>query len=553
MFVRFQSCAQRCDDFRALKKNTANNFAAETRAGGDLLKFLGICLWLATGFGAPSAELDLIPLPAKIEPSDGQFSANGRTVIVADSLFTGEAKLLAGQLHLHLAPAAAAGNNRIFLTTNNASSLGEEAYRLEINSHGATITASSPAGAFYGCQTLRQLIESDHGKIPFAKIEDAPRYAWRGLMLDVSRHFFDQATIFRLVDWMADYKLNRLHLHLTDDPAWRLEMKGYPGLTRAGARGNYSDSNAPAQFFTRAEMREIVKYAARRHIVIVPEIDLPGHAGAATRAYPELDGGAHTFNPARAETEDFLQNILLQTMELFPSPWIHLGGDEVNLSAWNHNPEVTRKLQSAGLKGTQELEAAVVNHMAGFIQAHGRIPAGWDEIVAGRPPAGAVIFWWRHNQPEMLEQALAGGYPVVLTPRSPCYFDYPEDPSYPETGWKLCNTPAAVYSGPVLPSEIPPAQRKQILGVEGCVWTEHIPTVPYLEFMIMPRLAALAEMAWTPDQRRDVISFNARLQPFLQQYRQAGIHFYDAANPAGSLQEARPLPEAGPKLTASGN
>jgi len=259
-----------------------------------------------------------------------------RTTVAADGPLAGEADFLAEELHL--ARAKAGGGPCILLTTNGAEGLGEEAYRLEVNAAGVVIRARSAAGAFYGGQTLRQLAGSPGQALPWSlplvRIADAPRYEWRGLMLDTSRHFFEVPTILRLTDWMADYKLNRLHLHLTDSPAWRMEMRGYPQLTAQGARGNFTDSNAPAQFYTRAELREIITYAARRHITVVPEIDMPGHADAATRTFPALDGGAHTFNPANEATYDFLQNVLRETMELFPSPYIHLGGDEVNRSGW---------------------------------------------------------------------------------------------------------------------------------------------------------------------------------------------------------------------------
>ena len=501
-----------------------------------LRNFLAVTSLAAAAFAASSAELALIPWPAQVEPQAGHFSLNEQTVVIADAPFTNEAVWLAGETHLPTA--ATAKGNRIQLTTQGAQELGEEAYRLEIDQHGATIQARTAAGAFYGAQTLRQLLEAKSQTIPFVKIEDAPRYAWRGLMLDVSRHFFDQPTLLQLLDWMADYKLNRFHLHLTDDPAWRLEIRKYPALTQAGAQGNFSDTNAPARFFTKAEMQTIVRYAARRHIVVVPEIDMPGHAGAATRTFPQLDGGQHTFNPAREETFDFLQNTLRDMMDVFPSPWIHFGGDEVNHSQW----KVNARLRAEGVTQPDQLEGYFVRRMAGFISQQGRTPVGWDEIVAAKPATNTVVFWWRHNKPEMLEQALAAGYSVVLTPRSPCYFDYPQDQSYPQIGWKLCNTPEAIYGGPRIPTSVSPAQRDKILGVEGCVWTEHISTVPYLEFMLLPRLAALGETAWTPDARRDFAQFSARLPPFLAQYRQRGIHFFDANNPESSLREASSLP-----------
>ena len=482
-----------------------------------------------------AAEFNLIPWPAKVEPQTGQFSLNEQTAIVTDTAFINEAALLADEIHL--SRAVTTQENRILITAHGADKLNGEAYRLEVNQQGVTIRALSTAGAFYGCQTLRQLIEPGTREIPFVQIEDSPRYAWRGLMLDVSRHFFDEPTILQMLDWMADYKLNRLHLHLTDDQAWRLKIDKYPELTQTGARGDFSDPNSSPRFFTQAQMREIIAYAAQRHIVVVPEIDLPGHAGAATRTFPQLDGGAHTFNPAHPETYDFLQNVLVATMKIFPSPWIHIGGDEVNLTSWNHSPEVAEKLRAEGLKNTGQLEGYFVNRMAKFIKSHGRAPAGWDEIVTGKPEPGTIIFWWRHDKPEVLKQALAEGYQVVLTPRTPCYFDYPQDTNYPPNGWKLCNTPERVYAGPVIPPEIPAAQRKQILGVEGCLWTEHITTAAYLQFMTLPRLTALAEIDWTPNEHRNFTQFSQRLKPFLDQYRQLGIHFYDKNDPAGSLHE----------------
>ncbi len=514
----------------------------------DLRGWVALIFLLSAGVARP-AQLNLIPLPATVTQAPGHFALDAQTVIVTDTLFTNEAALLADKLHLTRDPAAT--TNRISLTTQGAEKLGDEAYSLEVNAQGITVRARTTAGAFYGCQTLSQLMPATASEIPFVQIEDAPRYVWRGFMLDVSRNFFAPATIRQLIDTMAGYKLNRLHLHLADSQAWRLEISQYPKLTQIGAQGHYTDSpdhtdhvdtNAPAYFYTRAEMQELIAYAAQRHIVIVPEIDMPGHAGAAVRAYPQLDGGSQTFNPARPETYDFLQNVLLATMQIFPSSWIHFGGDEVNRASWNKNPDLIKKLKADGLQNTLQLENRFADHIAKFIQAQGRTPAGWDEIVAAKPVAGTVIFWWRHNKPEMLKAALDGGYSVVLTPRAPCYFDYPQDDSYKKIGWRLVNTPERVYLGPIIPNDVSAAQRQQILGVEGCLWAEHITSVPYLQFMTMPRLAALAEMAWTPDAQRDFAQFSERMKPFFTQYQAQGLHYYDAADPQGSLQKAAPFP-----------
>lgn len=492
---------------------------------------------LATAWAAPGGELNLVPWPAEVTPQPGHFVINNATTVSADPAFTHEAARLADELHLRTGPA---GTNGIRLTRDGAGGLPEEGYRLEVDPNGVTLHAAAAAGAFYGGQTLRQLLEPDTRSLPGVRIADAPRYAWRGLMLDVSRHFFEQATVLQLLDRMADYKLNRFHLHLTDDQAWRLVIDRYPELTRAGARGNFSDTNAPARFFTKAEMREIIAYAAERHIVVVPEIDMPGHAGAATRTFPQLDGGDSTFNPAREATYDFLQNVLTEVMQTFPSPWIHFGGDEVKLDGWKHNPEVAQKLQREGLTNALQLEGEFVRRMAGFIQKHGRTPVGWDDVITAGAGRDTVVFWWRHDRPKVLVDTLAAGYQVVLTPRAPFYFDYPQDKQHPNNfAWRLVNTPEDVYHGPNLPAELSPAEQKRILGVEGCVWTERITTPAYLEFMTLPRLAALAEMAWTPDGERDYHRFTTRLKPRLERYRSQGIHFYDASDPQGSLRAAR--------------
>lgn len=501
--------------------------------------FSGLIAFIAMGNYAAVAGLNLIPWPDQVEVRAGAFVLNAQTTISADPPFIQEARQLADVWKL--AMTTSEGGNQILLTTNGSFGLPEEGYHLSVAATGVVIQARSAAGAFYGCQTLQQLAGPASRTIPGVHITDAPRYVWRGLLLDVSRHFFDQPTLLQVLDWMAAYKLNRFHLHLTDNQAWRLEVGGYPELTGVGARGSFTDSNAPPRFFSKAEMQEIIGYAARKHIVVVPEIDMPGHAGAATRTYPTLDGQLFTYDPVQETTYEFLQKVLLDVMQTFPSPWIHFGGDEVNTTGWDAVAGVKEKLHAEGLERPQQLEGYFVRRMSQFIAEHGHIPLGWDEIVSARPATNTVIFWWRHNKPEILAQALTEGYSVVLTPRSPCYFDYPQDKAFPNMGWKLCNTPEIVYRGPLIPTNLPPVQLQRILGVEGCVWTEHISSRPYLEFMIMPRLLALAEMAWTSPKEQNYARFSDCLKPIMAQCRQDGIQVYSAENPIGSHQEATRL------------
>jgi len=465
---------------------------------------LAACI-ISSTLAAPAADLNLIPWPAKVQSQDGQFKLNEQTVITADPLFTNEASFFAGEFHLKAAPTADA--NQIRLTTQGAEGLGEEAYRLEVDAKGAIIHAKAPAGAFYGCQTLRQLLEPKSQAIPFVSIEDSPRYAWRGFMLDVSRHFFDKATLMQLLDQMAAYKLNRFHFHLTDDQGWRLELEKYPELTKTGATGNYSDKNAPARFFTKAEMLEIIHYAAQRHIIVVPEIDMPGHAHAATRTFPNLSGGANTLNPANEATYEFLQNVLLGVMDIFPSPWIHVGGDEVDTGAWKNDPLVQQKMQAEGLTDPHQLRGVFMHRISKVIEDQGRTPAVWHEALAADPDQKTVVFLWRPLR-ATLKKALDAGHPVVLTPAEPFYFSAATKDASGNRAFR--NTMEDVYSGTPLLTNVPPAQLNQILGLQACIWTERITTVPELEAAVMPRLTAFAETAWTPDGQRDFAKFTAR-------------------------------------------
>jgi hexosaminidase len=449
-----------------------------------------------------------------------------------------------------------------------------------VGNQEVTIRATDAEGAFYGTQTLLQLLPQEalvkpapkpvspgsakrrspidlatkslsgvHWDIPTVTIADAPRWAWRGVMLDVSSNFFGKETLERTLDWMALHKLNRLHLRLTGDTAWRFEVKKYPALTKSGATGSASDPHAPARFYTQGDIKEIVACAAARHIVVVPEISLPGHAGAAIRACPELDGGFNTLNPARKQTWDFVEAVLTTTMELFPSQWIHFGGGEVYRAKWERDPDVLQMMKTEGLSGTREVESRFARRVATFLKSHGRTPVGWDAIVESGVDPESVVCWSEDDKPEVLKAALEKGRRVILCPRAPCFFDYPQDPLYPQDKSKICNTIEAVYRGPRIPADISAAQLPQVLGAEACVWTDHISTEPYLQFNIVPRLFAFAEMAWTPDERRGYDSFMARERAFVPLYQKLHLSYYDIDNPIESLREAcKGEPDAVEKL-----
>ena len=418
--------------------------------------------------------------------------------------------------------------------------LGAEGYQLVIIPSGVSIIAATEAGAFYARQTLAQLTTA--GQAPCVSITDKPRYAWRGYMLDVSRHFAPIAELKALLDEMARYKLNRFHWHLTDDEGWRIEIKKYPLLTTLGGIGDKSNPKAPAQFYTQAEVRDLVAYAAARHIVVVPEIDMPGHASGATRAYPAHAGGGSerlpnfTFNPGKPETLAFLQDILREVKELFPDCGvIHYGGDEVHFGwgKWDSLPEVEALKQKEKLADKQAVEKWFNRKMGAFINTLGCDVGGWDEICnAGLAPDRTVIFWWRHDKPAQLQQALAGGYKVVLCPRHPCYFDFLQNPAH-KVGrrWHGINELQRVYGFPdasTLPADLAPSVNDpRVLGMQACLWAETTATRARREFLTYPRLLALAEAAWTPAARKNFDDFSVRLKSHLPQLQQRGLTAFD--------------------------
>jgi hexosaminidase len=505
----------------------------------------------AAGFA--QGEPDLIPRPASFTPREGNLLLKpGSAVALPEGVTTDSLAQAAG---FALTPARAAEQARLRFLPASAAPAGSsapqgEGYLLRVTPDALCVYAAAPAGHFYGLQTAAQLLrgaprEQGAVAVPCVEISDAPRFGWRGYMLDESRHFSGKEAVLRLLDAMASYKLNRLHWHLTDSPAWRLEIKAYPKLTQLGSHGSESDrrADAPAQFYTQAEVREIVAYARARHIVVVPEIDMPGHADAAVLAYPELDGGGFlqkgrtdkwprfTFNPAKPETLAFLDAVLKETAALFPDAGvIHFGGDEVHFGwqKWSELPDVQALMKQEGYAKLEEVEAWFNRRLAGSINALGFKTGGWDEIAARDLPRDkTVIFWWRHDKPQILRAALDAGYSVVLCPRRPCYFDFVQHASHTAgRRWGGFNPLEDVYAFPAGLS-LSAADEAKVLGLQACLWTETTVTQERRDFLTWPRLVALAEAAWTPQPRKDFASFQARLPAHLRQLRARGIGFYD--------------------------
>jgi hexosaminidase len=404
---------------------------------------------------------------------------------------------------------------------------GEEAYHLTVKSSEIWIEASDPRGLFYGAQTLRQLVvkAADGSRtIGATEIRDAPRFRYRGLLIDVARHFFGKKTMLQIIDEMAAYKLNVLKLHLTDYQGWRLEIPRYPRLTEVG-----SLVDGKPQYFTTADMHDIVKYAADRHIMVVPEIEMPGHAGAAARAYAEyFDSAGGAFNPANPKTYDFVRGVLTEVARIFPAPYLHFGGDEVADETWTGMADVDRLKAEYGLKTTDDVEAYFGRKVVAIIEGLGKRPMAWDEQVDAEAPKSVVIQWWRRDKPEVLSAAAKTGYDIVMSPADHLYFDYPQGLGEPGAPWEGNKggpqSISKMLSWEPVPADFTPEQAERVLGIEAAVWTEFIETERYLQFMTFPRALALAEIAWSRQGPRDEKEFNARLEPHVEALRGRGIN-----------------------------
>lgn len=478
-----------------------------------------VALFLLSLVAVPaSAAPALIPMPVSMIPHDGQFRIANSTIVEGKGKAAPTAAYLAKTLGLK---SSSRGSIRLKLVASSAFS-NPEAYRLSVTPREVVIEASDPRGLFYGAQTLRQLV--DNHSIVAVEIRDEPRFKWRGLTVDVARHFFGRAAMMKIIDEMATYKLNMLKLHLTDFQGWRLEIPAYPKLTEVGAL-----VDGKPQYFTTAEMREIVAYAAERHIMVVPEIEMPGHSGASARAYPEFfnkDGSA--FNPANPGTYDFVRGILTEAAKVFPAPYVHFGGDEVGDEVWNGMADVDKLKAEHGLKTTDDVEAYFGRKVVAIIEGLGKRPMAWDEQVDANAPKSVVIQWWRRDKPEVRDAAVRNGYDVVLSPADQLYFDYPQGPGEPGAPWEGNKggpqSISKMLAWEPVPDNYTPAEQARVIGIEAAVWTEFIETERYMQFMTFPRLLALAEIAWRPRGPRDEKEFTTRLEPHTEALRARGIN-----------------------------
>lgn len=418
--------------------------------------------------------------------------------------------------------------------------LGEEGYELQVSPEVISILAPKPAGVFYGAQTLLQMLDAPSSgtaiqkaalEIPCVAIRDFPRFKWRGLMLDCSRTFQSLDYLRKTMDRMAAYKMNVLHLHLTDDQGWRLEIKKYPELTKKGARfpEKYNEPESNQGFYTQKEMRDLVEYARKRFVTIVPEIELPGHSLAALSCYPELSctGGPFEIFPffkgpnvtqeifcaGNDETFRFFETVFAEVADIFPSTFVHVGGDEVPKDRWKACPKCQQRMRDEGLKSEQELQSYFIRRAESILKKHQRRLIGWDEILEGGLAPEATVMSWRGTGGGIA--AARAGHDVVMSPTSHCYFDY---------DYKAINSKRAYEFEPV-PAELSPEEGRHILGLQANFWS-HIDRVPdRVDHQLFPRLLALAERGWSPADRRDWEGFRGRLKEHLPKLTRWGVHY----------------------------
>ena len=527
---------------------------------------LGLLLGLAASPAAAAAvEPSLIPRPAQLSLASGQFKLAAITPLripARDGGARHAAEFLIAQLartqgpHLALVEGTPA-TGTIALVRDAHAGLATGGYTLDVGVDGIRIVGADDAGLLHGAVTLYQLLdEADQGSVPALHIADAPRFAWRGLMLDSVRHMQSPAQIRALIDQMALHKLDVLHWHLTDDQGWRIEIKRWPELTRIGAwrtppaAGEDGEPKRYGGYYSQDTIRAMVTYAAARGITIVPELDLPGHATAAVASYPQFgvtgkriavspDWGVNTtlYN-VDEPTIHFLQSVLDEVMALFPSRYIHLGGDEAVKDQWQASAAVQARMQTLGLKTEDELQSWMMARLGAYLKRHGRRMIGWDEILQGGVPGDAMVMSWRGTEGAV--DAAKLGHDVVLSPSPDLYFDQLQSSSDDETTGRIPpRSLADIYAFEPVPAALDAEQARHVLGAQANVWTEHMPDMRHVEYAVFPRLDALSEVLWTPAARHDWNGFLARLPAQLERYRRAGITWADSAfAPSIAIDEA---------------
>ncbi|MBF9252682.1 beta-N-acetylhexosaminidase [Pontibacter sp. 172403-2] len=538
-----------------------------------------ICLLLYFLFGfilQAQAQVSIIPQPASMELKDGyfildentsiRFKPGNRELAALGAYFSNHISEVAG----YTLPLNKKKGKSIRFVLERMADVGAEGYKLSVSPSAILIKANTRAGIFYGLQSLLQTLPAVRTnqalQVPCMEVTDEPRFGWRGMMLDVSRHFYSIETIKEFIDLLALYKMNTFHWHLTDNEGWRLEIKKYPKLTLVGAWRQeipgsvfYKQDSTYKEpltgrpytyggYYTQEQAKEVVAYASARNITVIPEIEMPGHSGAALAAYPEFSCTQHpqqvpnstlwngVTDPAEISlnycagndsTFLFLQDILKELMVIFPSAYIHIGGDEVDKSYWEKCPRCQKRMADENLENEEELQSYFIRRMEKYLLAHNRKLLGWDEILEGGLAPSATVVSWRGEKGGIA--AAKQGHNVIMSPSDPLYFNrYQAGPEgEPFAAKYSINTLERVYNYNPYPEALSSAETKYVLGGQFAIWTEFISSVEHLEYMLLPRMPAIAEALWTPLEKKDFESFVNRLNQWhFIAWEQQGIRFH---------------------------
>ena len=525
------------------------------------LCILGMCF-----HAHPILAQSVIPVPLKMEKGMGSFLLSEKTRLYTN-LQGGEAKLWENYLKalpVQLKEARKKDRKQmlfLLITPKTTQLPSPESYTLSVTSQRIEIRATSGAGLFYGMQTLLQLMQpagTGSYSVPSVEIEDTPRFAYRGLMLDVSRHFSTKEFIKKQIDALAYYKINRLHLHLTDAAGWRLEIKKYPLLTDFAAwrtdptwkkwwNGGrkylrYDEPGASGGYYTQDDIREILEYARQHYITVIPEIEMPSHSEEVLAAYPQLSCSGEPYKNSdfcvgNEETFTFLENVLTEVMELFPSEYIHVGGDEAGKSAWKTCPKCQKRMKDEHLANVDELQSYLIHRIEKFLNNHGRRLLGWDEILQGGIAPNATVMSWRGEEGGIA--AVTSGHHAIMTPGAYCYLDSYQDAPYSQPEAIGGYLPLKkVYAYDPVPASLTAEQAKLVYGVQGNLWVEYIPTPEHVEYMIYPRMLALAEVAWSAPERKSWPDFHTRALSAVADLQKKGYHPFDLSKEIGSRPES---------------
>lgn len=525
------------------------------------LWILGMCF-----HAHPILAQSVIPVPLKMEQGTGSFLLSEKTKLYTN-LQGGEAELWENYLKalpVQLKEARMKDRKQmlfLLITPKTPQLPSPESYTLSVTSQRIEIRATSGAGLFYGMQTLLQLMQpasTGSYSVPSVEIEDTPRFAYRGLMLDVSRHFSTKEFIKKQIDALAYYKINRLHLHLTDAAGWRLEIKKYPLLTDFAAwrtdptwkkwwNGGrkylrYDEPGASGGYYTQDDIREILEYARQHYITVIPEIEMPSHSEEVLAAYPQLSCSGEPYKNSdfcvgNEETFTFLENVLTEVMELFPSEYIHVGGDEAGKSAWKTCPKCQKRMKDEHLANVDELQSYLIYRIEKFLNNHGRRLLGWDEILQGGIAPNATVMSWRGEEGGIA--AVTSGHHAIMTPGAYCYLDSYQDAPYSQPEAIGGYLPLKkVYAYDPVPASLTAEQAKLVYGVQGNLWVEYIPTPEHVEYMIYPRMLALAEVAWSAPERKSWPDFHTRALSAVADLQKKGYHPFDLSKEIGSRPES---------------